>query len=531
MKASFAIAFFMLTGLLAIPVAFAQKPARLPENEVIYHVVQRSFFDGNGDGHGDFKGLQSKLDYLQELGITSILTLPIFESVYYHNYFSSNFEKIDPKFGTLDDWCRLIEDLHRRNMKIYLDLEFQYVTEDHIWYKDSYGKPKSPYDALMVYNKEGNLEPEPIIFNLTELMGYDSSKRRITTINLKAPEALTYFTKLLSFWADPNGDGNLEDGVDGYRLDHMMDELDDKPKFNNLFTEFWKPLISNTKIKYPSLIFIAEQANWANYGEDYFARGGVDRVFAFNLRNAIAGFEKKKILAVADTMFSRTPPGKQQVVFLENHDMIRFASAVQGNPGKARAAAALQLLLGGIPSIYYGQELGMRGEGGFGKFGVSDGNDIPYREAYEWYAADSGKGMALWYKNTGPWWTQTNLKPGDGISVEEQDKDQNSLLNTYRNLLALRKKHPVLAGGRYLSCTNNHPQVISFLRQTGPNTYLVLVNLSEFESEVLTQLPKGLFLPAGNYASIFGEGKAKLNKNQTVKFKMRAYGANAFRLR
>ena len=128
------------------------------------------------------------------------------------------------------------------------------------------------------------------------------------------------------------------------------------------------------------------------------------------------------------------PAGKEQVVFIENHDIDRFASRVDKDPGKERIAAVLNLLLGGIPSIYYGQELGMFGAGGFNKFGNTDANDIPRREAFEWYAADTGKGMALWYKDTGPWWDSTNLKPFDGFHSRKKGGPR-SLWNWYRKLL------------------------------------------------------------------------------------------------
>lgn len=100
--------------------------------EVIYHVVQRSFYDSNGDLQGDLNGLRQKLDYLQDLGVTSILLLPLYQSVYYHNYFSSDFKKIDSTFGTKEDYLNLVKVIHRRGMKLYMDMETQYVTEETI---------------------------------------------------------------------------------------------------------------------------------------------------------------------------------------------------------------------------------------------------------------------------------------------------------------------------------------------------------------------------------------------------------------
>jgi len=369
---------------LAMLKGYPQKaPAKPVYNEVIYHMFQRSFYDSNGDGHGDFNGIKQKLDYLQDLGVTAIMLVPVVESPYYHNYFSSDFEKIDPKYGTQKEFISLIKELHRRRMKIYLDMETQYITEDHKWYKDSYRNPKSVFSDYLIYNAPGNTEPETIIYNLTELKGYDGTIKKLTTVNLHSKKVQDYNFMLFKRFADPNGDGDFSDGVDGFRLDHMQDDLDGKPKFANLFEIFWNPLISRLKAVNPKLTFVAEQANWISYGYEYFKYGQVDRVFAFNLQKAIESFDKTKLTDAADSTLNFIPATNQQVVFIENHDISRCSTAVKQDPGKLRVGAALNLLIGGIPSIYYGQELGMTGYGGFSKFGNTDGNDIPQREAFE----------------------------------------------------------------------------------------------------------------------------------------------------
>lgn len=481
-------------GLLLLPMlkGYPQKaPAKPAQNEVIYHMFQRSFYDSNGDGHGDFNGIKEKLDYLQDLGVTAIMLVPVVESPYYHNYFSNDFDKIDPKYGTRQEFISLTKELHRRGMKIYLDMETQYVTEDHHWYKDSYKNPKSRFSDYLVYNGPGNTKPETIIYDLTELKGYDGTVKKLTTVNLLSKKVLDYNFELFKRFADPNGDGDFSDGVDGFRLDHMQDDLDGKPKFANLFEIFWNPLIRRLKAVNPKLSFVAEQATWASYGYEYFKYGHVDRVFAFNLQKAIESFDKAKLIDAADSTLNLTPAANQQVVFIENHDMSRFSTAVKQDPGKLRVGAALNLLIGGIPSIYYGQELGMAGYGGFSKFGNTDGNDIPQREAFEWYKAAEGKGMALWYKNTGPWWDQTNLKPNDGISLEEQKPDPNSLYNFYRTLLHLRKSHTALIAGKFRNLNNDNDHVFSFLRYVGTKKVVVVVNLSDEEQTVnIMQLRK-----------------------------------------
>ena len=501
--------FVWFVSLLGI-FSFA-KAQNTSKGEIIYHVFQRSFYDSNGDGQGDLNGLRQKLDYLQELGVTSILLLPLYESVYYHNYFAVDFQKIDPEFGTMEDYLNLVREVHRRGMRIYMDMETQYVTEDQLWWKESYAHRKSKYSDYILYNDSANTKPESIIFNLTELPGYDGTRRKVGTANLYSKNFQEDNFQLFKYFVDPNNDGRFDDGVDGFRLDHMMDDLDFKGKLTHLFANFWAPLVTNLKQINPKLSIVAEQAVWGSFGFEYFERGNVDRVFAFRLRDAIASFDKNKIAAVADTIFSLTPKNKQQVVFIENHDMERFASAVNKNLAKEKIGAAINLLIGGIPSIYYGQELGMFGKSALGKFGMTDANDIPLREAFEWYKTDNGKGMALWYRNTGPWWDSTNVKPNDGISLEEERKDPNSLFNFYKKVIRLRESNAALSSGSYQTLPNNNGKVLSFLRRE-KNTVCVIINLSDQMQKVVLNLSKANVKVKG-FAKLWGKNIARLAGN------------------
>ena len=481
---------------------------RKNKEEIIYHIFQRSFYDSNGDQKGDLTGIRQKLDYLQQLGVTAILLTPLYQSVFYHNYFASDFKKIDPDYGSMKDYLSLIRELHRRGMKFYMDMETQYVTEDHIWWKDGTGNLNSPYCDNILYDDEAHMQPSGIIFNLKGLLGYDSVYRRITTVNLKSPKVFDYNYQLFKFWVDPNNDGKFDDGVDGFRLDHMMDNLDKKPALNNLFNTFWNPLLTKLRKVNPKLKIVAEQAEWGSLGQDYFARGGVDRVFAFRLAFAIRTFNKAQITAAADSTFSITPAGKQQVVFIENHDMPRFSYGVKGNLDKLKIGAALNLLLGGVPAIYYGQELGMSGTNA--ALGATDANDIPNREAFEWYKSDQGKGMAYWYKVKGPWKDKFNNDvPNDGISLEEEHNDPNSLWNFYRKMIAIRKANPVITGGAYKSLKNDNDKVFSFMRYDGNKKVIVAVNLSDRPSYASINVQGKIDFLKG----IFGKEKPEITSN------------------
>lgn len=445
--------------------------------EIIYHIFQRSFYDSDGDMHGDLNGIHQKLDYLQKLGVTAILLTPLYESVFYHNYFSSDFKKIDPKYGTLKDYLSLVKDLHKRRMKLYMDMETQYVTDDHIWWKDGINNLNSPYRDFILYDDAAHTKPSTIVYNLRGLLGYDSVYRKITTVNLNSPKVLAYNYQLFKYWTDPNNDGKFDDGVDGFRLDHMMDNLDNKGILPHLFKTFWNPLLEKLRKVNPKLSIVAEQASWGSLGIDYLTKGGVDRVFAFRIAFAIRSFKKNELVAAADSTFGVTPKNKQQVVFIENHDVPRFSYGVKGDAGKLKIGCALNLLLGGVPSIYYGQELGMTGN--TAAIGGTDANEIPDRQAFEWYKSDKGKGMAYWYKQKGPWKDRfDDYKPNDGISLEEEINDPGSLWSFYRAIISIRKTHPVITKGVYKALENDNGQVFSFMRHDGSKKIIVAVNLS-----------------------------------------------------
>ncbi|HMG68159.1 MAG TPA: alpha-amylase family glycosyl hydrolase [Chitinophagaceae bacterium] len=504
---------------------FSAKTQAPPKGEIIYHLFQRSFYDSNGDNQGDLNGIRQKLDYLQDLGITSILLLPLYESVYYHNYFAVDFGKIDPEFGTMQDFIALVKEIHRRGMKIYIDMETQYVTEDQLWWKDSYGNPGSKYSNYILYNDSAHTKPESIIFGLTELPGYDGTKRKVGTANLYDKDLQEYNFNLFKYFVDPDNNGKFDDGVDGFRLDHMMDDLDFKGRLKDLFAKFWTPLLTRLRQVNPKLSIVAEQAIWFSYGNEYFEKGNVDRVFAFQLQAAIASFDKNRIASVADTTLNMIPKNKQQVVFIENHDMQRFATGVNKDISKEKIGAALNLLIGGVPAIYYGQELGMFGRNANGKYGMTDANDIPMREAFEWYKNEDGKGMAIWYKNTGPWWDNTNLKANDGISLEEEKNDPESLYNFYKKMIHFRQSHPELIEGSYQALSNNNDKVFTFLRKE-KTAICIAVNLSDKVQQTAIDISS---LKARSLEPLWGNEKGKVSGNSLL-VSLPAYGVGIWQI-
>lgn len=477
----------LLAVTLALPAHAATPAAVQPQSQVFYQIFFRSFRDSNGDRIGDLKGLTSKLDYIKQLGATTILLTPLQPSPYYHNYFATAFKAIDPAYGTMDDYFAFVRAAHALGLKVYLDEEFQYVAEGNPWWQDSICKPHAKYTDYLLWKDARHCVAEPFL-GRAKWASYTGKSYGIAMVNLENPAVRDYFTDLLLFWADPHGDGSGRDGVDGFRIDHMMDDLDHKGLDKNLFADFWTPIFHALKTRRPGLRILAEQADWG-YGTKWLTLGHVDMVFAFPLRGALVSLDKQKIIEAIRATEAATPPGKTQVLFLENHDVDRFMSLVHDDQAKARAGAAIELMLKGDPLIYYGQELGMRGiqpknVGKSGGIPLTDAIGIPSREAFRWRAYVEAPGSAIWYKGDGKswWWQDRFNRSKDGVSLQEEAARPDSLYHWYLKLLALRKARPELRAGSQRVLCGDDTSVLCILRGEGDKRTLLLVNLGKIDA-------------------------------------------------
>lgn len=445
-----------------------------PTDEVFYQIFVRSFRDSDGDRRGDLKGIEEELGYLQDLGATTVLLTPLYRSPFYHSYFADDFTRVDPAYGNEAGLRHLVKAIHQRGMRIFLDEEMQYVTGNHEWFRESHEHPGSKYSRYLIYKGPGNTLPETGFWGNPEVKTYDAKTVLIATVNLHEPAVQAYEAGLFANWMTPTAAG-ADDGVDGFRIDHMQDNLDDHGLLVNLFRGFWAPLFQKLKSAKPELRIVAEQADWG-YGERWLDPGLADVVFAFPIRQAILSFDKAQLTrAVAETE-QKTPTGKQSLIFIENHDTNRFASEVGGDVRKEKVGAALGLLLKGIPLIYYGQEVGMTGTAL--KDSSSDGGDIPRRQAFPW-TAQVGPGTAVWYQDSGPWWNQSALATGNSVSLEEEQRRPDSIFAYYRTLLALRRAQPELINGNQAIVDNDSAHVFSFIRCAENHRTLVAINLAD----------------------------------------------------
>lgn len=481
-------------------------------NEIIYHVMQRSFYDSNGDLHGDLNGFVEKLDYLESLGVTTILFTPLYESDFYHNYFPTNYENIDPEYGTKADYIKFVKAVHRKGMKFLMDMETQYAQSGNSWFDDSYKNPNSRYTDFIYYADSLNTYPEQIFrpsrSPLHEFTAWPGDKHHIVCLDLNQPSVKQWMIDFYSYWVDPNKDGNFDDGVDGFRIDHIMDDLDYKGLFTNMYQDFWAPIFTACKEINPNVFVLGEQSNWNEYGDQMVKQSKADAAFSFPLRFALAGeegthdmyvdptsngvkMEPKRIHEVVKESMTRFNDRTFTVNFLENHDTDRWATVVNGNEGQKRVAAVLNLLLPGVPSIYYGQELGLTGRkhewGG-------DMNHIPVREAFPWTANANDAGNAIWYKDTGAWWDVSfwNTTAIKSLALSTQKANTNSLWHHYQKLISIRQQHEAFRLGTYTPMLLGHKNIMAFKRVHNAQTTYVILNISDVNVE-LKNLEKIIF--------------------------------------
>ena len=401
------------------------------QREVLYSVNINNFSDSDGDGHGDIKGLREKLNDLQFLGITTIVLSPVYEADA-NGAAIGSIEKINPDYGDFKEYRDLIQELHNRKMKLYQTINLQYVSSKNSWFTDSSKNSRSTYDGYVLYADDKNEKP---VYN-------NNFKEELIAVNLKSNKVAAYYNKTLKYWADPDNNGVFYDGADGFVFKDVQDKPDKVEKNGNLLKEFWEPLTAMLKKINPEIQIINAAAETISFRHSLYANAnGVD---AFKLQEAIKTLDKAKIVIAADSTFSAIPAGKYPVLQVED-EVARLASLPRIDAEKLKVLAALNVLMGGKPVIYNGQETGSK--------------DAAAKNIID-------------------------------TAYKEQQKDKSSLWNYYKELIKI-KLFPSLATGDYKYLHNGNDNVFTFLRvktdsKTGiKDVALVVVNLSA-DSQVVT---------------------------------------------
>ena len=492
------------TATMTAKAVTAYTPTPAPEIEtpawfdqaILYEIFVRSFYDKSGDGIGDLAGITAKLDYVEGLGATAIWLTPIHPSPSYHGYDVTDYFAVNPEFGTQDDMIALVSAAHERGMRVVMDLVVNHTADEHPFFQDAWGNPASKYADWYLWSNDDHTAYQTF-------GGYKDMPK----LNHGNPEVVAYTLEIARFWMDLDGDGDYADGVDGFRCDVAKE----------VPLTTWQALRQEMRRLNPESFLLGEVwdtnvRNLTKWYDDAF-----DALFDFPLYSDLAGSPDQSLdslLAgvqqpdmVTFTIVGEDkllPPGYEIVRFDNNHDTNRLMSDVGGDWARANAAATMILTLPGTPMIYYGEEIGMRGEKGKGN---------PYwdeyrREPMDWYAAEAGSGMTTWFKPKDRY-----NAPNDGISVEEETGVAGALLSHYQALAALRHAHPALLGGAFAPAKVSEGEYVYAYTRHAPSTaaspeewFLVILNLSAEPQQAALEL--GLATPGPFVAVDALSGKA-----------------------
>lgn len=436
---------------------------------VFYEIFVRSFYDSDGDGIGDFNGIIEQLDYLNDsdpststdLGVTGLWLMPIHPSPSYHGYDVSDYYAVNPDYGTLDDFERLLAEAQKRGIRVIIDLVLNHTSTHHPWFQES-KNPNSPYRDWYIWTDThpGFVGPWNQSVWHSDPSGYYYGVfwEGMPDLNYNHAEVTAQMKDVARFWLE-------EVGVDGFRLDgakHLIEDGEDQENTAMTHT-WWKEFQIFYKGLHPQALTVGEVWS-ANSEVVQYAQGDMfDLVFNFDLAAAMLRSAGDRNARPAQEVFVNSVelfnPGAF-ATFLTNHDMNRVIVQLLDSQEKARQAATLLLTGPGVPFIYYGEELGMTG--------VKPDERI--RTPMQW-SAESNGGFT-----TGTPWAVPH-PDYDEKNVAAQTDDPDSLLSHYRTLIQLRNQHAALRIGDYIPVEADNRAILSFLRVSKGEILLVIVNL------------------------------------------------------
>lgn len=463
---------------------------------VFYEIFVRSFYDSNGDGIGDLNGVTAKLDYLQSLGISGLWLTPIHPSPSYHGYDVTDYYDIHPDFGTMADFERLIEEAHKRNIQIIMDLVVNHSSNEHPWFIESARGTDSPYrdwyiwadsetgadpDAVAGKGADGNVGAKLSAISAVGGIAWHARNgghylgifwEGMPDLNIDHPDVRAEMIKIGQFW--------LNKGVDGFRLDaakHVYEDFQGDGGNQEIARKnqaWWQEFRRGLNEVKPDAYLVGEVWDSTAVIGPYLDQA-FNACFNFDLAGQLlAAAKSEKAVDIASKLsriyeyYDRVSGGAfEDAIFLTNHDQNRVMSQLQGNANHAKMAASMLLTLPGKPYIYYGEEIGMQGMK----------PDEYIREPMLWYAGGTqGEGQATW--------ESSRFNRSDPPSVEAQEQDEQSLLNHYRMLIHWRKLEPVLSDGAIGPFMLKNNSILAFTRETEAEQVLVMHNLSGQEQVV-----------------------------------------------
>jgi len=510
-------------------------PPRDPEwykRAVFYEVLVRGFQDSTDDGNGDLRGLISRLDYLEWLGIDCIWLLPIYASPLRDGgYDISDYMSVLPDYGNIGDFVALVDEAHKRGIRVIADLVMNHTSDQHPWFQASRSAPDGPYGDFYVWSDtDDRFSGARVIFVDTETSNWAFDPVRgqyywhrffshQPDLNYENPKVQEAMIEVLRFWLDL--------GIDGFRLDAVpyLYEREGTNCENLKEThEYLKRIRAEIDKLYPDRVLLAEANQWPADVVQYFGdpeTGGNEchMAFHFPLMPRIFMAVRREQRYPISEILAQTPaiPAKcQWGIFLRNHDELtlemvtdeerdymyaeyakdprmkanigirrRLASLLEGDRNQLELFTALLLSLPGSPVLYYGDEIGM---GDNIWLGDRDGVRTPMQ-----WTPDRNGG----FSRCDP--QRLYLPPimdaiygYQALNVEAQQRNPASFLQWTRRMIEIRKRHPVFGTGRYEELTSSNPSVLAFCRlpsaedpgTDGSDRILCVNNLSRFPQPV-----------------------------------------------
>lgn len=474
---------------------------------IIYQIYPRSFQDSNNDGIGDLKGIIQRLDYLKWLGIETVWLSPIFSSpMADFGYDIADYRDIHPIFGTLSDFDQLLDEVHSREMKLILDLVPNHTSDQHSWFKEarsSINNPKRDWYIWQNANSDGSVPNNWLsVFGgsawewdeHTQQYYYHGFLKEQPDLNWRNQEVQDAMFDIMRFW--------LDKGVDGFRVDVIWHMIKDQQLRDNPPNPDYQPHMPTYDSLLP--VFSTDQPEvhdiilkMRRLTDSYHARLIIGEVYLpihklmtyygtdlkgahlpFNFTLLAVPWNAQQIALAIDAYEGSLPVNGWPNWVLGNHDQARIASRI--GVEQIRVAAMLLLTLRGTPTLYYGDEIGMKNVSiPFEEIQDPQGLNMPDKNL----SRDPARTPMQWndQENAGfshqkPW-----LRLDDSFAVNNvaaQSTDNNSLLILYKNLISFRQQNRSLLYGNYKTIYADQ-QLLAYIRSSeNEQTYLIILNLS-----------------------------------------------------
>ncbi|MBA3015273.1 MAG: maltose alpha-D-glucosyltransferase [Proteobacteria bacterium] len=491
------------------------------KDAIIYELHVKAFCDSSGDGIGDFPGLISKLDYIQDLGVNTIWLLPFYPSPFKDDgYDISDYRGVHPDYGTLRDFRQFVREAHRRGLRVITELVINHTSDQHPWFQTARrAKPGSAHHRYYVWSDTNTKFPDTrIIFTDSETSNWAWDPvakayywHRFFThqpdLNLNNPQVIKAVTRVLNFWLDM--------GVDGLRLDAVPYLCVREGTTNENLPETHaviKEIRREMDLHYNDRVLLAEANQWPEDTAAYFGEGDeCQMAFHFPLMPRIYMALRQEDRRPITEILERTPeiPANcQWGIFLRNHDELtlemvtdeerdymyreyakdprmrvnvgirrRLAPLLDNSRRRMELLNSLLFSLPGTPIMYYGDEIGMGDN-----FFLGDRNGV--RTPMQW-SADRNAGFSK--ADPARLYLPVIMDPVYGytaINIEAQERDPSSLLHFMKRMLALRRQHKAFGRGTLEFLRPENRKVLVYLRRYKREVILVVANLSRFVQPV-----------------------------------------------